>query len=834
MPNIYYVSNSGNNANTGLSATTTGAFLTIAKAISVVFAGDTVRIAPGNYYEVFTSVTAGTLGNTITWFADKESNYFTDIKPGAVRITGCDSVTGNAISSNTIINCNGKGYQNFYNLVIDGTYSGTTSGVANTAAIINFYDCIINASGYGIYGTFNNVFCYRCLSTAKDCFYVCNCYSCVGFGNYSSFYSGNFYNCIAFGSYVGFYNNSTYAYNCTSFGCQYGYHTPHDAVNCKANNCQYGFYGNTSDLIKCKANNCQYGFYGSSLTDKLNVSDTKWSQCVSPYRGGGYDTGNYTQSKYEGYTDISKLLKIATAFKFDVAETGWSSDLDTLTASGATGSVIGSNTNYTNIGTYNNYPLYRSVHNDYLVFANNVTPSILAYYMQGNSGTTPNTNLTATTFCNNPSTFITGTTANLFGTYYGISTNYWTGTTNVSSSYLNFSENYDVLRHTRRMNTGILDCGAYEYSNVSLEWTTYKANAPAIKISRKGQKRIQIPMKANVPKNINMWVYYSGNTAPSFTVWSPQDIFLTATTTVTATNTGGTWESLRVIKTPKADGVAFISLNGNDTGSTAYAIFSDIFGVANVPTVTTNSISGILSTSASGSGYVVTDGGGTVTQRGICWSSGGTPTINNNKSIDGTGTGSFTCSLSGLSQNTTYYVRAFAINGVGTSYGDIVSFVTNSVAVNDIYAGGRVAYIFNSGDTFNTVTNIGYISGETHGIIDSMWEWGCKWCPHSDYFPGTQNTGIGWSLYNTIYVSGLTVGACDDARHYAVSGYTDWCIANSTECDYLNYSQVGVYYWTTHKDHTNLWLVLGVRQGDYNHSWMNQANNGMARMMRYF
>ncbi|MEJ5302013.1 MAG: fibronectin type III domain-containing protein [Bacteroidales bacterium] len=97
-----------------------------------------------------------------------------------------------------------------------------------------------------------------------------------------------------------------------------------------------------------------------------------------------------------------------------------------------------------------------------------------------------------------------------------------------------------------------------------------------------------------------------------------------------------------------------------------------------LPTVTTTSLSNITSTSATGGGNVTSDGGATVTARGVCWNTSPNPTLANNFTTDGSGTGSFTSSLTGLSPNTTYYVRAYATNAAGTAYGNEVSFTTHS------------------------------------------------------------------------------------------------------------------------------------------------------------
>ena len=94
------------------------------------------------------------------------------------------------------------------------------------------------------------------------------------------------------------------------------------------------------------------------------------------------------------------------------------------------------------------------------------------------------------------------------------------------------------------------------------------------------------------------------------------------------------------------------------------------------PTVVSSPISHITETSAVAGGEVTSDGGAEVTSRGVCWSIDSNPTIENDKTIDGEGVGSFQSNLSDLSQNTTYYVRAYATNSEGTSYGEEVSFTT--------------------------------------------------------------------------------------------------------------------------------------------------------------
>lgn len=94
------------------------------------------------------------------------------------------------------------------------------------------------------------------------------------------------------------------------------------------------------------------------------------------------------------------------------------------------------------------------------------------------------------------------------------------------------------------------------------------------------------------------------------------------------------------------------------------------------PTVTTSSPSNVTSSSATCGGNVTSDGGATVTSRGVCYGTSPNPTTSSQTVSGGSGTGSFTCSLAGLSSNTTYYVCAYATNSAGTAYGDQQSFTT--------------------------------------------------------------------------------------------------------------------------------------------------------------
>ena len=141
-------------------------------------------------------------------------------------------------------------------------------------------------------------------------------------------------------------------------------------------------------------------------------------------------------------------------------------------------------------------------------------------------------------------------------------------------------------------------------------------------------------------------------------------------------------------KATVSGGTATITLNGTMTAGSNLTLC--VFGYnkmtvlqtiavsnpATVATVTTTAISNIDKTTATGGGNVTADGGATIPTRGICWSTSQNPTVDGSHTTDGTGTGSFTSSMTGLAANTTYYVRAYATNSAGTAYGEQVSFTT--------------------------------------------------------------------------------------------------------------------------------------------------------------
>jgi uncharacterized protein (TIGR02145 family) len=102
------------------------------------------------------------------------------------------------------------------------------------------------------------------------------------------------------------------------------------------------------------------------------------------------------------------------------------------------------------------------------------------------------------------------------------------------------------------------------------------------------------------------------------------------------------------------------------------------------PSVTTAAITAITTTSATSGGNVTSDGGAAVSARGVCWSIVVNPTTSDFKTSDGTGIGIFNSNITGLTPNTFYYLRAYAINSAGTAYGNVVSFSTGNTIIFDV------------------------------------------------------------------------------------------------------------------------------------------------------
>jgi len=103
---------------------------------------------------------------------------------------------------------------------------------------------------------------------------------------------------------------------------------------------------------------------------------------------------------------------------------------------------------------------------------------------------------------------------------------------------------------------------------------------------------------------------------------------------------------------------------------------SDVTFTPGAAALSTTTPSSITTSSAISGGNVTSGGGSTITARGVCWSTSANPTLADAHTTDGSGTGTFISTITGLTSNTTYHVRAYATNSAGTWYGNDLSFTT--------------------------------------------------------------------------------------------------------------------------------------------------------------
>ncbi len=133
--------------------------------------------------------------------------------------------------------------------------------------------------------------------------------------------------------------------------------------------------------------------------------------------------------------------------------------------------------------------------------------------------------------------------------------------------------------------------------------------------------------------------------------------------------------------------VGYATINGSVVSSerlTQSQFFNEDIALqfsAYLPVVETDYVDNIQQTTATCGGTVTSDGWASVTSRGVCWSTQPNPTIADAHTNDQNGLGHFTSSITGLSANTEYYVRAYATNSVGTAYGNEYSFRTEPESI---------------------------------------------------------------------------------------------------------------------------------------------------------
>ena len=180
------------------------------------------------------------------------------------------------------------------------------------------------------------------------------------------------------------------------------------------------------------------------------------------------------------------------------------------------------------------------------------------------------------------------------------------------------------------------------------------------------------------------------------------------------------------------------------------------------PTVTTNEVENITFTSAICGGNVTYDGGVEVTAKGICWSTEPNPTVSDNYTVDGSGIGSYTSNLSNLLESTTYYVRAYATNVVGTSYGEERSFTTlEGIELPAVITSDITEVTHNSAVSGGNVTDDGGSEVTARGVC-----WSTNQNPTIEDNKTTDGAGLGIFTSN---LTNLESNATYYVRAYAIN-----------------------------------------------------------------
>lgn len=234
----------------------------------------------------------------------------------------------------------------------------------------------------------------------------------------------------------------------------------------------------------------------------------------------------------------------------------------------------------------------------------------------------------------------------------------------------------------------------------------------------------------------------------------------------------------------------YVRAYATNTAGTSYGNEIMFTTIAGIPLLTTTATTNVTSTGATTGGTISSDNGAPVTARGVCWSTLTAPTIADFTTSDGTGTGTFVSTITGLTPGTPYYVRAYATNSVGTAYGN--ELIVNPT-IGLAYGGGIIFYLDGTGQ---------------HGLVAAATDQGTgiQWYNGVYTITGATGTAVGTGQANTTAVvtnQGAGTYAASVCDQLVLLGYSDWYLPSKDELNqlYLQSAVVGNftanYYWSS-------------------------------------
>ncbi|MEI6050937.1 MAG: hypothetical protein WCS03_18765, partial [Bacteroidota bacterium] len=208
-----------------------------------------------------------------------------------------------------------------------------------------------------------------------------------------------------------------------------------------------------------------------------------------------------------------------------------------------------------------------------------------------------------------------------------------------------------------------------------------------------------------------------------------------------------------------------------------------------LPVLTTKPITDITYITSTCGGNIGDDGHLPITLKGVCWGISQNPTLNDFKTNDGNGTGSYVSNLTGLISNTTYYVRAFATNTIGTGYGDQISFTTLIIPPTTIW----------SSDFSNTYDwSFSYFTGFNSGAY---------WIITTNNPQGARSSQMGrinsttWSNKFALFDSNYMGANLNQNNQYS-------CIQTENSINCTQYSHITIEFQQYYKKYSDTTMVI--------------------------